>query len=545
MTAPGTTNPRPLLLVASCVAVAVSMLDTTIVTVALPDLQRDSGLDLSDLQWLVNSYLVVFTALTLAGGVLADRLGRRSLLVTGLAIFAAGSLLTAVGHPSGGWDELRIGRVVQGLGAALSEPATLAVLRSAYGERRARARALGTWAASAALAIALGPVIGGLLVAAGGWRAVFFANLPLAAIAIVLALIGVPRSHPQTERPRFDIAGIVLGAVALAGLSFGLLEQQDRGFTDPTVVAALAVAAVAALAIVPVERRAVAPALPLDIAFGRGSRAANAGALAASFAIFAVFFLVTLTLEILGGASALATAGAFAPMVVLLAGGALVSGRLAPRLGPHRVMGVGLTISAVGLGLLETVLGPHPSVGGAIGPLLVLGLGLGVVLAPAAGIVLDAVAPERAGVAAATVNLARQLGGLIAVAVLGAVTVGQLSANLDTQLAKVGLNSSFHDQVLAAITHPGRGGIVTGGPAPAAGDFIARAKLAATKAAEAAFSSGVRLALAITIGVVVLAAVLAFLSSRLDATPEYEGGPGVMWRQLVAALRWVPTGASV
>lgn len=518
-------RPR-LLLIAACAAAAVSMLDTTVVTVALPDLQRDSGLDLADLQWLVNSYLVVFTALTLAGGVLADRLGRRRLLITGLAVFAAGSLLSALGHPSGGWDALRIGRIIQGLGAALSEPATLAILREAYGEGRARARALGAWAAAAGIAIALGPVVGGLLVALDGWRAVFFANVPLAAVALVLVVMGIPASPAgDVERPRFDVAGIGLGALALSGLAFGLLEQQDRGFGDPTVAVALVVAAVSAIAIVPVERRASAPALPLDIAFGRRTLAANAGALAASFAIFAVFFLVTLALEILGGASALATAGAFAPMVVLLAGGAIAWGRLAPRLGQHVVLGLGLAISAVGLGLLVTVLGPHPTVGGVIGPLLVLGLGLGLVLAPAAGIVLDAAAPARAGVAAATVNLARQLGGLLAVAILGAVTVGQLSANLGSQLEKAGLNGSFHDLVLARITHPGKGGVITNGPPPAASDLIGQATSRATHAAEAAFISGVRLALAVTIAVLVLAALLAFVSSRSKPSSKPEGEP--------------------
>lgn len=508
-----TERARRRLLVAACAALFLTFLDTTVVAVALPDLQITSPLGVGDLQWVVDAYLVVFTALTLAGGALADRVGRRPLLLAGLAVFAVGSVLTAVSTPTGGWDGLRVGRVVQGLGAALSEPATLAVVRDAYGDPRQRARALGVWAAVAGLAVASGPVLGGLLVAAGGWRAVFWATVPLAVLAAALVAAWVPGGSVAASargalarRARPDLPGLVLTATALAALTWGLVEAQARGTEDTGVRAALAVAVLAGVALVVVERAVSRsgrePALPLELVASARTVGANAAALAASFAVFAVFFFVSLDLVTIGEVTAGGAALAFLPLAGLLTLGGLVAGRWTGARGPTEPMVVGLVLAAAGLLACRAVLGVDPGIGRVAGALAVVGAGLGLVLAPAATAVLAAAPGERAGTAAAVVTLARQAGGLLAVGVLGVVAVGGLSDSLSATLERLRVPTFLRGAVRDSVLHPGRGG---GGKPPRGGTSLLDRVV---DGARQAFVDGARQALAVTAGLLVLAAVL-------------------------------------
>jgi len=499
-------------LVAVCAALALTFLDTTVVTVALPDLQRHSPLGVGDLQWVVDGYLVVFTALTLAGGALADRLGRRRLLLAGLAVFALGSVLTAVATPTGGWDGLRVGRLVQGLGAALSEPATLAVVRDSYLDTRERARALGVWAATAGLSIALGPVVGGLLVAGGGWRAVFWATVPLAAVAAALVARSVhdgPRPATAVGRVRrpLDLAGLVLTAAALGGLTWSLIEAQQRGWGDPAVQAGSILAALSGVALVLVERRAADAALPLDIVAGRKTVGANAAALAASFAVFAVFFFVSIDLQTVGSSDAVGTAAVFLPLAVVLTLGGLVAGRWTAARGPLAPMVTGLLVAAAGMLATDAALGTDPGLVPVAAALTVVGAGLGLVLAPAAAAVLDSTGPERAGVAAAVVNLARQTGGLLAVGVLGVVAVGSLDRSLTGSLDRLKVPSFLRPYVQDLVTHPGKYGSAT---APRGGTTLADRVV---DSARDAFVAGAHTALLLTAAVLAGAAVLCLLAA--------------------------------
>lgn len=496
------------MLFALCAALFVTMLDTTVVSVALPDLQQHKPVTIADLQWVVNGYLVVFTSLMLTGGVLADRLGRRRLLLIGLVIFAAGSLITVVTDPHGGWDGLRIGRIVQGLGAALSEPATLAVIRQEYDDEKRRARALGVWAAVSGLALAFGPVVGGLLVELGGWRAVFIANIPLAVACLVLAVIYVPESH-DPERRRLDPAGLVLGAVAVGGVSWALIDAQDKGFRSGAVIGAFVAAGVAAAGYVLAERRVREPLIPRGLLADRGVRAGLIGALSASFAVYAVFFFVTLDLQTVGKQSAAATAGAYLPMTLAMVGAAYLSGRWAAHRGTTPPLVSGLLLGAVGLGIAQLVLGLHPKAD-VVGPaLVVVGAGLGLTLAPATAAVLRGVGAQRAGLGAAVVNEARQVGGLLAVAALGAVTIGRLDGALTANLRKVGL-AGFRDRVFTALTHGGGGKPDPVLDSPLFKPIVDTAKIAA----ENAFVSGLRLALAVATGVLVVTAALVAAAGR-------------------------------
>lgn len=498
-----TARPR-LVLLAVGAALFLSMLDTTVVTVALPDLQRHSAISVGDLQWIVNGYLVVFAALTLAGGALADRLGRRRLLIAGLVVFALGSVVTATSDPTGGFDGVRVGRIVQGLGAALSEPATLAVVRRTYDDDAERSRALGVWAAVAGFAIAVGPVVGGLLVAVGGWRSVFYANVPLAVVSVALVAAYVPESRDEGRRS-FDVPGLVLGAVALGALSYGLIEAQQRGFAARDVVGALAGAVVAGVAFVVVEARAAEPSLPLSVVAGRATLGPNAAALAASFAVFAVFFFVSLDLETVGSSDALGLAAVFLPMTVVIVGGALVAGRWSARRGPREPMVVGLVLAALGLLLTDTTLGTDPALTPVALALLVVGTGLGLVLAPAADAVLASVGPEQAGVAAATVNLARQTGGLLAVGVLGVIAIGRLDDSLDASLVRLKVPPLLRGTVRDLVQRPG----ATGAGHGPRGDTSLVGRI--VDSAREAFVSGSHAALLLSAAVLIVAALLCLL----------------------------------
>jgi EmrB/QacA subfamily drug resistance transporter len=499
------------MLFALCVALFVTMLDTTIVTVALPDLQQHSKVSVSDLQWVVNGYLVVFTALMLTGGVLADRLGRRNILLLGLVIFAVGSLVAATTHPGGGWDGLRIGRLVQGLGAALSEPATLAVIRNEYADDRERARALGIWAAVSGVALALGPVLGGLLVEIGGWRAVFVANVPLALAALLVAGTEVPESRDERGRP-FDVPALALGGIIVVGLSWALIQGQTDGFGAPSVIAGFTAAAVATVGFALVERMGRDPLLPRDLFADHRVTAGVLAALAASFAVFAVFFFVTLDLQAIGSESAAATAAAYLPMTVAMVLAAVGAGRWTARRGTTPPLVTGLLLAAGGLLVAETQLGLHPKAGPVAAALIVVGLGLGLTLAPATAAVLRGVSPQRAGLGAAVVNEGRQVGGLLAVAVLGAITVGRLDGVLNAKLRQIGVPGFYRDQIFFYVTH---GGSRDQGSVGAARGLFGPIVDQVIDASERAFVSGLHVALVAAAGVLAGTALVVIAAEAL------------------------------
>jgi hypothetical protein len=352
------------------------------------------------------------------------------------------------------------------------------------------------------LALAFGPVVGGLLVAAGGWRAVFIANVPLALLCLGLAVAYVPESH-DPERRRLDPAGLALGAVAVGGVSWGLIDAQDKGFASSAVISAFVASGVAAAGYVLAERRVREPLIPRGLLAVRGVGTGLVAALSASFAVYAVFFFVTLDLQTVGHQSAAATAGAYLPMTLAMVGAAFVSGRWVAHRGTTEPLATGLLLGAAGLGIAQLVLGLHPKAG-VVGPALIaVGAGLGLTLAPATAAVLRGVGVQRAGLGAAVVNEARQIGGLLAVAALGAVTIGRLDGALTVNLRKVGLER-LRDRVFAAVTHGGGGK-----PDPLLSSPLFKTLVDTAKAAaEDAFVSGLRLALAVATGVLVATAVL-------------------------------------
>jgi EmrB/QacA subfamily drug resistance transporter len=435
-----------LALASVCLALGLTMLDATVVSVILPDLRQSLQVGITGLQWVVASYALVFAALMLTGGTLGDRYGRRRLLLGGIAGFVAGSLVSATAVSTG---MLYAGRVVQGLGAAACEPGTLSILRQLYPERATRARAIGLWAGVSGLALALGPVIGGVLVQVGGWRSVFWFNVVLGSVAFVSCAALVPESVDRAGR-RLDLAGQALGAVALALLTLALIGGQDYGFGSATTLGLFAGAGLSAVVFAVTEHRVADPVLPLRFFADRAFTAANLLAFAANFGIFAIFLFLSLYLQLDQSVSAASTAARFVPMSAGMIVAAPLAGRWVARAGPRGALAAGVAAAAAGMLLVRAIL-----TGGAVGlslSLALLGLGLGTILPPVTAIAVGRVPRQASGMAAGTANTSRQVGAVVGVTVLGAIIDRQLTTSLVARLTQLHVPAAFRRVAVREVT---------------------------------------------------------------------------------------------
>jgi EmrB/QacA subfamily drug resistance transporter len=315
----------------------LTFLDTTIMSVALYDLQQTLHTTIAELQWIVNAYALLFASLMLAFGTLGDRLGRRRVMLAGVVVFVAGSLLGALARNT---ETVIAARGLMGIGAAACEPGTLSILRHVFPERRDRARALGIWAAVAGLALAMGPVIGGLLVGLGGWPAIFWFNVAAGALAFVAALRTVPESS-DPESGRFDWGGFVLGPVALGTIVFAIIVGESAGYTAPHVLALFAVGVAAGALFVFVELRSKAPMLKVQYMRKPAFSGSLAVAFATYFGVFSIFFLTALYLQVVLGYSAFRTAALFVPMALGMIIASAIAGRWVAESGPRIPVAVG------------------------------------------------------------------------------------------------------------------------------------------------------------------------------------------------------------
>ena len=501
---------RPLVLVATSLAAFTATLDNTVVAVALRDVQADLGAGVAELQGVVTAYTVALAALLLTGGTLADIAGRRRVFLAGLALFAATSAACALSETAG---QLIAARAVQGAGAALVLPGGLAVLAAAYPDAGPRARAIGLWAATGSAALVLGPVVGGLLVAASGWPAVFWVNLPLC--ALVAAVVVFAPEGPPPERGRgLDLPGQVLGALALAAGTYAVVLLGRDGVGTPVVVAT-AVAAAALVGFVLVERRAKDPVLPLSLVASKSFRGATLGAFAASLAVFVLLVFVSLFLQLVESRDALPAALRLLPLTVALVVVAPVAGRVAASRGPRLPVVVGLVLTAAGLALTGLRLEEGMSDVELALLLGLCGVGIGLTTAPVVTASLDAVARARSGLAAATVNVARELGGVVAVAGLGALVVARLGADLTTRLLELGVPGSRTETLVEALLRgAGQREVVR----LSDGEVPLTALLELRGAAEASYVTSVRVALVGAAVVVLVCGALCalWLQPRVD-----------------------------
>ncbi|MGF0316284.1 MFS transporter [Nocardia fluminea] len=442
----GTARPR-VALTAVAVVVFVTFLDTTVVSVALGDIRRDLSADVTALQWVVNAYTVVFAGLMLAGGSLGDRWGRKRVMIVGLVIFCAGSVVSALASSVA---VLIAGRAIMGLGAAASEPGTLSVLRHIFPEDRTRAKAIGVWAAVSGVALAAGPVLGGVLVHAYGWRSIFWFNLLIAAVALAAALWSIPESADPRPEP-IDWAGALLGATAFGSLIYAATVGQDRGYTAPSVLALFAVGGLAFAGFVAVELRARAPMLDFRYLRLPAVRSALVVAFAVYFGIFSIFFFTALYLQVMQSYSAARTATVFAPMAATIVLGSLVAGYWVARRGARTLMILGCVVGAGGILLTRHMLSGtlhDPALSAAMA---VAGFGFGISVVPLTSAVMSGVPSEHSGMAAAVTNTTRQIGSAFGVAVLGALVSGFLSADLKARMNELGLPTSLQPDAIQAV----------------------------------------------------------------------------------------------
>jgi EmrB/QacA subfamily drug resistance transporter len=369
----------------------LTFLDNTVISATLSDIQSGLHAGVTQLQWVVSGYALTFASLMLICGTLGDLFGRKRLMLIGVTIFCAGSVVAAVATST---TLLIIGRVVMGVGAAASEPGTLSMIRHLYPERKPRARALGTWAAVSGLALALGPVIGGGLVGFWSWRAVFWFNLAFGAVALVAAAIVLPeRADPV--KARLDWGGFFLGAAALATATFATIMGETAGYITGWILLLYGLSVMTVIAFILVELRVQNPML--DVRFFKRPPFAGSTVVAFStyFGIFSIFFFVALYLEVVGNASPYALALDFIPMTVGMVLASLLTGRWVALVGNRTPMTVGCVVAAAGIILTDVVISPNSAISSVGWTLAVAGIGFGMAIVPVTSSALSSV-PARA-----------------------------------------------------------------------------------------------------------------------------------------------------
>ncbi len=418
---------RPsLTLLAVALATFMSYLDNNIVNVAIPAIERDLHLTTSGLEWIVSSYILVFASLLLAGGRLADVWGRKRVFLVGLAIFTGASLVAGF---AGSVDVLVASRAVQGLGAALLTPTTLAIISATFAEGRQRAAAVGIWSAVAALALAVGPLLGGLLSEHLSWGWIFFINVPVGIATLVLGAAVITESRNADSPRRFDVPGVVTSAAALFALTFALIEGHDRGWTSPLILGCFAVAAVAGALFVMLELRTREPMVAMSLFRERVFTGGVVALMMWGFGLFGIYFFTSLYLQGVLGFSPTEAGAAFVPMALLMAAGAVVSERVSHRVGAGRVVPVAMLLMAGGIASVS-LLGADAGFWQLLPAFAVIGVGGGLTV-PLTASVLDAMPRGEAGVASGIFNATREVAGLLGITVIGAVLTARQSTLLE------------------------------------------------------------------------------------------------------------------
>jgi EmrB/QacA subfamily drug resistance transporter len=393
------------------------------VNVALPSIQSDLGLKISELEWVVTGYALTFGAFMLTGGKLADLLGRRRIFVIGLVIFTASSLACGL---AGSAAVLIGARVVQGLGAALMNPATLSIITVSFPPRQ-RGTAIGIWAGVSALALAIGPLVGGILTEKIHWSWVFFINVPVGVLAIAAAFVFIDESRDTSSEQRPDVPGLVTSALGLFALTYGLIEANEYGWTSARILGSFAVAAVSLVSFVLLERYQRLPMLDLTLFRNKAFSGANAVMLLVGLAMFGIFFYVSLYVQQILGFSAIQAGASFLPWTLLIILIAPQAGRLSDRIGPRPFVTAGMVILS-GAMIVFSRLGLHENFWGLLPGMLLGGVGMSFAMAPVTAAAMQSVRPDKAGVGSAVLNSARQVGGSMGVAIMGAIVAASTTA---------------------------------------------------------------------------------------------------------------------
>ena len=440
-------------LAAVSVGLFVIMLDNTVVNVALPAMQSSLHMKLSELEWVVAGYALTFAAFMLTGGKLADFLGRRLTFMVGLAIFTGASLACGLA-PNGGF--LIGARVVQGLGGALMNPATLSIITATFPPRQ-RGTAIGIWAGVSAMALAIGPLVGGLLVEHVNWNWIFFINVPIGIAGLLAIPVLIDESRDTTAEQRLDVPGLLTSALGLFALTYAFVESNNYGWMSARIIGAFAVAAIGLVAFAALERKQRTPMLDLSLFRNRTFTGANVAMLFVGLAMFGTFFYVSLYMQKVLLYSPVEAGASFLPMTMLVILVSPNAGRLADRFGSRWLVGAGMSLLTVML-LYYTQLGVHESFFVLLPALLIGGLGMSLTMTPTTAAAMSAVAVDKAGIGSAVLNSARQVGGSLGIAVMGSIVAAGISSSLAAgDDARVAFVRGFHDslRVGAALTAVG------------------------------------------------------------------------------------------
>src|SRR5580693_6507174 len=445
-------------LAAVSLAAFMTYLDNNIVNVAIPTIQRSLHLSVSGLEWVVSSYLLTLAGLLLVGGRLADVYGRRRLFLAGLAVFTLSSLAAGL---AGSGDVLIASRAIQGVGAALLMPATLAIIVATFGDVRERTMAIGVWAAVGALALATGPVLGGLISQHFRWGWIFLINVPIGVITFAIALRNVRESRESAAVRRLDLPGLVTSAVSLFALTYALIEGSVRGWTSPVILGAFALAAVAVAAFLAIESRTASPMVDLTM-FRRREFSGGTGTMMIwAFGILGIYFFTSLYLQQTLGFSPVKAGLAFVPMALCVAVFATIAPRVQAWAGAHRTVAFGMLLMVVGL-VLFARLGLDVSYAGLLPGFMLFGAGAGLMNVPLTNAVMRAVPPARAGIASALLNASREVAGLLGITVIGAILNTRRAAALRSGADPVhAFLDGYHTGLLVTIALMAAGVVVS------------------------------------------------------------------------------------
>jgi EmrB/QacA subfamily drug resistance transporter len=412
---------------AMCFALFMIMLDNTVVNVALPSIQKDLGASISGLEWTINGYTLSFAVLLATGGRLGDIFGRRRMFLCGVVIF---TLSSATAGFAGDATSLVVSRIVQGVGAALMMPATLSIITNAFPASE-RGKAMGMWAGVSALALAVGPVLGGFLTEHVSWRAIFYLNIPVAIGAVTAALFAVRESRDTTVGRQVDYAGVAALTTGLTALILVLIEGNSWGWGSAKIIALIAGAVLGLAAFVAIERRVKVPMVDFSLLSDRNFLGAVVVALIVSFSMLGVFFFLALYMQDILGYSPLEAGVRFLPSTLMIVSVAPVAGRLSDRFGPRWLIAGGLTIVAASLysfsgiatdsGYLDLLPG-----------FMLLGIGIAMTMSPMTSAAMNAVPVQKAGVASGVLSMFRMVGGSLGVAVTGAIFQARVGTSFET-----------------------------------------------------------------------------------------------------------------
>jgi EmrB/QacA subfamily drug resistance transporter len=485
---------KGIVLLTMCFALAMAMLDNTVVNVALPSISKDLGAGFSELQWIVDAYVLAFASLLLTGGILGDRYGRKRMFLTGLTVFTLFSLLCGLASSP---NQLIVARALQGVGGALLIPGTLSIITVTFPPHE-RAKALGLWAGVSGIALALGPTLGGWMVEHLGWESVFFLNVPIGIIAFFVATSTVRESRSEHER-QLDIAGLVLGTSALFFVTYGLIEGNALGWTSPRILGSLVFFVVLLGSFLWWELRYEHAMMPLRFFRIPAFSAGNTVAFAISMGMFATFFFLTIFMQTIHGYSPFQAGAAFLPLTVAIIVTAPNAGKYASKHGSRAPMTYGLFLAGAGLILLGLLLSPTTSYWVMFPIFIAMGHGMGATMAPMTAAVMNSVGRERAGLGSAMTNTSREVGGVLGIALLGAILSSQIRSAFAPAIASLGLKPA---QLQLVADSARSGGLNLAGLSPE--------QAASVKAAfDTAFMQGFRPALLFAGTVLLIAAIVS------------------------------------